>query len=57
MIGSLRLGRRMSRAPASCFWQDWTKPDNRASMRRFAGSGFELDVAEPPRMLYGKQIG
>ncbi len=33
------------------------KPDNRASMRLFAGSGFELDVAEPSRMLYGKLIG
>jgi UDP-2,4-diacetamido-2,4,6-trideoxy-beta-L-altropyranose hydrolase len=33
------------------------KPDNRASMRLFAGSGFEVDVAEPSRMLYGKRVG
>jgi RimJ/RimL family protein N-acetyltransferase len=33
------------------------KPDNRASMRLFAGSGFQLDVAESSRMLYGKRIG
>lgn len=32
------------------------KPDNQASMRLFAGSGFELEVVESSRMLYGKRL-
>ena len=45
MIRSPRVGRGIA------------GPGKRASMRVFAGSGFELDVAEPSRMLYGERIG